>query len=190
MFVFDVETLGKESNSIILSFACVHFDDENKSSPDYMRDTSFFVKVDASDQRKRLNRTYQVSTMDWWKKQCENVRIKSYIPKTDDVKIEDAIEQFRTWSKQFKEPKSWIWARGNLDQLVIDSVEEQLKVEPVFHFSRWRDVRTGVDFLCGTDNGYSKIEYPGFDSFLNITKHDPLDDCILDAMMLLYGVKV
>ena len=188
MFVFDIETLGKESNAVILSFACVHFDDKEKSTLQYMKDTAFFVKVDATDQRKRLGRTYQSSSMDWWKKQCENARIKSYIPKSNDVKIEDAIESFRTWSKQFGESKSWVWARGNLDQLVIDSVEEQLEVEPVFHFSRWRDVRTAVDFLYGTENGYCKIEYPGFDSFLHITKHDPVDDCILDAMMLLYGV--
>lgn len=30
MFMFDVETLGKESNSVILSMACIHFDPDGK----------------------------------------------------------------------------------------------------------------------------------------------------------------
>ena len=154
-----------------------------------MKDNAFFVKLDAADQRKRLGRTWQSSTMKWWKKQCDHALVKSYTPRQDDIRLEDGIELFRTWSKQFNEPKSWVWARGNLDQLIIDAAEEQLEVEPVFHFGRWRDVRTAVDFLYGTDNGYCSVDYPAFDSFLHITKHDPVDDCILDAMMLLYGVK-
>jgi hypothetical protein len=32
MFVFDVETLGKDSSSVILSMACIYFDPEEKKS--------------------------------------------------------------------------------------------------------------------------------------------------------------
>jgi len=52
MFMFDVETLGKESNSVILSMACIHFDPDNKPSPQQLRDNTFFCKFDASDQIK------------------------------------------------------------------------------------------------------------------------------------------
>jgi hypothetical protein len=68
-------------------------------------------------------------------------------------------------------------------------MEEKLKVEPVFWFNRWRDVRTGIDLLKGSTSGYCKVDYPGFDPYLHITKHNPIDDCIYDAMMLLYGVE-
>ena len=81
------------------------------------------------------------------------------------------------------------WARGNLDQLVMDSIEEQCEITPIFYYARWRDVRTAVDFLYGTSNGYCKVDYEGFNPSLHITKHDPIDDCILDTMMLLYGKK-
>jgi hypothetical protein len=33
-----------------------------------------------------------------------------------------------------------------------------------------------------------KVDYPNWDSFLEITKHNPVDDCILDVMQILYGV--
>lgn len=190
MFMFDVETLGKESTSVILSMACIHFDPDSKPSPQELRDNTFFCKFDAEDQMKRLKRTVGRTTMEWWAKQCENVRIKSFKPNPAiDEKFEDGYERMRKWAASKNEPDSYVWARGNLDQLVLDSMEEQLQIEPTFHFKRWRDVRTAVDFLTGTTNGYCKVNYSGFDPYLHITKHNPIDDCVLDVMQLIYGVK-
>jgi hypothetical protein len=61
-----------------------------------------------------------------------------------------------------------------------------LGVEPIFHYSKWRDVRTAVDFLSGSNNGYCEVDYEGFDPALDITKHNPIDDCVYDAMQLMY----
>lgn len=187
MFVFDIETLSKSSEAVILSMAAVYFDPTKKPSHHEMRDNGFFIKFDAKDQLKRLNRRMDKSTMEWWAKQCDNVKNASFKPSTNDVIFEDGYEQMRTWAKQF--PKAWVFARGNLDQLVLDSIEEQCGLEPIWPYHMWRDVRTAVDFLYDTDNGYCKVDYEGFDSFLDITKHNPLDDCIFDSMMLLYGTK-
>ena len=190
MFVFDVETLGKESNSVMLSMAAVYFDPTTNPSPDDLRKGSFFVKFNVEDQIKRLNRKVGKTTMQWWAKQCDNVREKSFKPNPAiDVQFEDGYEAMREWAKTKNDSKCWVWARGNLDQLVLDSFEEQLEIQPIWPFSRWRDVRTGIDFLHGTTNGYVNVDYPGFDKFLHITKHDPVDDCILDAMQLMYGAK-
>lgn len=190
MFLFDVETLGKKSSSVILSMACIYFDPDKKPSPEELRANAFFVKFNAQDQIKRLNRTITKSTIDWWAKQCDQVKQKSFFPTSSEVKLEDGIELMREWSNGFLDKeKCWVWARGNLDQLVLDDAEEQLGIEPVFHYSRWRDVRTAVDFLTEGDSGYCRVDYPGFDPFLHITKHDPIDDCIYDAMMLIYGAK-
>ena len=93
----------------------------------------------------------------------------------------------REWAKQFNEPRSYVWARGNLDQLTLDSIEEQLGLEPIFPFARWRDVRTAIDIWYSSDRGYVDVDYPGFNSKLHITKHNPIDDCIFDAMQMMYG---
>lgn len=188
MFVFDVETLGKESNTIILSMACVHFDPIQKPTYKDLFANAFFAKFDVEDQRKRLKRTMSPSTMEWWKKQCLNVKMKSFRPSVEDVIFEDGYEAMRTWAKQFNEPKSLVWARGNLDQLVLDSIEEQLGLDPIFPYARWRDVRTAVDIWYNTDTGYVDVEHEDFDPKLHITKHNPIDDCVYDAMMLMYGV--
>lgn len=187
MFVFDVETLGKESTTVILSMACVHFDPQKYPSHEDLRANAFFAKFDVEYQRKSLNRTMTPSTMEWWKKQCTNVKNKSFRPSEEDVQFEVGYERMREWAKQFNEPKSLVWARGNLDQLVLDSIEEQLGLDPIFPYARWRDVRTAIDIWYNRDSGYVDVDYPGFDSKLHITKHNPIDDCIFDAMMLMYG---
>jgi hypothetical protein len=188
MFVFDVETLGKDSTAVILSMACVAFDPTTKPSPEQLREDAFFAKFDVQDQIQRLKRTTTKSTMEWWAKQCDNVKFKSFRPSVEDVIFEDGYEAMRSWAAAREvNNKDYVWARGNLDQLVLDSIEEQCGLEPIFFFNRWRDVRTAVDFMYGTTSGYCDVEYPGFNYKLDITKHNPIDDCVYDAMMLLYG---
>jgi len=193
MFIFDVETLGKESNSVILSMAAIYFEPDKEPSHTQLRDSAFFVKFDVQDQIKRLNRKVGKTTIEWWSKQCENVRVKSFKPRADDIQFEIGYEAMRQWANTKNDSKCWVWARGNLDQLVLDSMEEQLELKPIWPFSRWRDIRTAIDFLYGTTNGYVEVDTPGwveaFDSKLHITKHNPIDDCIFDAMQLMYGKK-
>lgn len=188
MFVFDVETLGKESNAIILSMGCVYFDPIKKPSFEEMKSTAFFAKFDVEEQHKQMKRGMTKSTMEWWNKQCENVKRKSFIPSVEDVPFVEGYEAMRTWAKQYDNGKSFVWARGNLDQLVLDSIEEQLGLTPIFYYNRWRDVRTAIDIWYNSDSGYVDVDYGDFDPRLHITKHNPVDDCLYDAMMLLYGV--
>ena len=194
MFIFDVETLGKQSNSVILSMACIYFKPEEEPDHNKLRQDAFFAKFDVVDQMKRLHRTSGKSTMEWWAKQCDNVKNWSFKPNPDiDEKFEDGYERLREWAKSKNDNDCWVWARGNLDQLVMDDIEEQIGLTPVFPYARWRDVRTAIDFLYGTKNGYVKVVTPPwiepFDSTIHITKHNPVDDCILDAMQLMYGEK-
>jgi hypothetical protein len=184
-YLFDVETLSKRSSAVILSFACIHFDVDETYTYEELLESAFFVKFDAQDQIKRLNRSVNKSTIDWWAKQCEVVRKKSFVPSKTDINFEDGYDLFRQWVHSKKDPKGIVWARGNLDQLVMDDMEEQLGIEPVFPYSRWRDVRTAIDFLTDSGNGYCKV--PGFDPQAKVYKHDPVHDCAYDVMMLLYG---
>jgi len=189
MFIFDVETLGKRSNSVILSMAAIHFDPDTKPSPEQLREDVFFAKFSVIEQVKKYGREMNQPTMDWWKKQCDNVRTASFVPSEVDCSFVDGYESMRKWAASKNDTKCWVWARGNLDQLVMDDIEEQLELEPIWPYARWRDVRTAVDFLYNTTNGYVDVNYPGFNSKNDITKHNPIDDCVLDAMMLMYGVK-
>lgn len=187
MFMFDIETLGIESNSVILSMACVYFDVTKPQNYQELVDSAFFVKLDAKDQAERLGRTVTKSTLEWWSKQDLIVWSQAMYPSNDDYVAENAIEALRTWSTQFPNHNSCtVWARGNLDQMAIGSLENACNVPAVFHFGRWRDVRTAVDLMTGSTNGYASI--PDFDE-TQVRKHDPRHDCAYDIMMLMYGLR-
>jgi hypothetical protein len=188
MFIFDVETLGKESNSVMLSMAAIYFDPETKPSYEDLYNSAFFVKFDVEDQVRRLDRKIGKTTMQWWAKQCDIVKAKSLKPnKALDVKFEDGYEAMRKWAESKKDDQCYVWARGNLDQLILDSFEEQLEIKPIWPFNRWRDVRTAIDILYNTSNGYCPVNYTGFSAESKVIKHNPVDDCAYDAMMLMYG---
>ena len=187
MFMFDVETLGTESNSVILSIACIQFNPEEKPSYNELVDSAFFVKLDSKDQVERLNRTISKSTLEWWSGQPELVKQKSLNVYENDLKSEVGVEMFHDWVKKFENyDKTTVWARGSLDQMVINSLENKLQMNPIFPYYAWRDVRTAIDIYTGSNNGYCHVEHPEFDSNA-VVKHDPVHDCALDISMLVYG---
>lgn len=187
MFMFDVETLGIESNSVILSMACIYFNPEEKPTFKQLVESAFFVKLDAKYQTEFLGRTVTKSTLEWWAKQPEMLKKQSLIPSSKDVHPSDAIDMMGEWAEQYpNNRKCTIWARGNLDQMVLGSMEDRLKRDALFNFGRWRDVRTAVDILTGSTNGYCNVDHPEFNRD-HVLKHNPIHDCAFDAMMLMYG---
>lgn len=188
MFMFDAETLGTESTTVILSAAIVYFDEN--STYQTLLDDSCFVKLNAKDQIKRLGRTVTKDTLDWWSKQHSYVKGISFDPSSDDLLAEDSIEIIRGYINKFPNPKRQvIWARGTLDQSSIDSLARKLNVECIMPFYMWRDVRTAVDVLYGSKNGYCEIVHPDFKK-TDVIKHSPVHDCALDVMQLLYGKQI
>jgi hypothetical protein len=187
MFMFDIETLGIESTSVILSLSCIYFRSEDKPTYQQLKQDAFFVKFDAKDQATRLNRKIDKGTLEWWNKQCDMVKDVSYKPTKDDYKLEDGLKLFHDWVKTKNDDECWIWARGSLDQVILQSCERAVGLETIFPHNQWRDVRTAIDLLYGAVNGYCDVDHPDFLYDRDVYKHNPIDDCALDIMMLIYG---
>ena len=182
MFMFDVETLGTESNSVVLSAAMIYFDfDEVKSFQDYV-DSACYVKFNKEEQIKS-NRVVEDSTLDWWTKQSEISRKAALDPSDDDLSAKDGIEQFRNYINAHGGPDQIFWMRGTLDQMAIDSLCKSVNVPLLTRFNQWRDVRTAVDILAdNAKGGYCKIK--NFNPDLHAIKHLPQHDCAVDILML------
>lgn len=187
MFIFDVETLGVESTCVILSAAIIYFDPEETPSYQDLLDNALFVKLNSKDQVKRLGRSVDLGTIDWWKNQHEYLKKVSLDPLPDDLLAEDAIDQLHAYMNRYENPhKHTMWARGSLDQMSIDSLCKRADKPMLTNYAVWRDVRTAVDILTGATNGYCGVDREGFDR-TKVIKHHPVHDCALDAMMLMYG---
>lgn len=189
MFIFDIETLGVESNAVVLSAALIHFDPEKKPTYQDLLDNACFVKFNAKEQMD-VGRTVTKGTLDWWKEQHEYTRKVSLEPSREDMTVENGFKQFYDYMAKYERPLAQtMWARGSLDQMAIDSLARKFDLEPITRYNMWRDVRTAVDILCGTTDGYCDVDHPDFKRH-EVIKHHPVHDCALDAMMLMYGKSV
>lgn len=195
MLIFDIETLGTESTAVILSAAIIHFDPTSEPEFSALKADACFVKFNVREQVEVYARKIERSTVDWWNKQCENVRRKSFYPSANDLSLAEGYSRIKSYVESKNDPDCWIWARGNMDQVCFSSIEKNLCIEESFlpHY-RWRDIRTAIDFLYHTKNGYVRVSnppwQPEFNPDIHITKHNPVDDCLFDIMQLVYGESV
>lgn len=193
MFMFDIETLGVESTTVVLSAGIVYFDPaaDDQLSYEELVGRGLFVKFNSKDQVKRLDRTISKSTLDWWSKQGEWQQKTNFVPLEDDLLVEDGFKVLHKYINKYLKGKSWeteiMWARGSLDQMAIDSLANKAGIDVIAPFNRWRDVRTAVDMLTGSTNGYCEVADLDWDK---VAKHHPVHDCALDALMLMRGIPV
>lgn len=186
MFMFDVETLGVESTTVVLSAAMIHFDPEQRPTYQDLLDGACFVKFSAKEQFD-VGRSASKSTLEWWKSQHEYVRKVSLEPSREDMTVKNGMQKFYDYMAKFQNAKQQtMWARGSLDQMAIDSLAVKFGLEEITGYNMWRDVRTAVDIMFGTTNGYVEVDHPLFERH-NVIKHHPVHDCALDAMQLMYG---
>ena len=164
----------------------IQFDPEKRPTYQDLLDNACFVKFDVKEQL-AVGRSASKSTLEWWKSQHEYVRKVSLDPSRDDCTVENGIKQFYDYMAKFPNAKQQtMWARGSLDQMAIDSLTVKFDLENITPYNVWRDVRTAVDILYGTTNGYVEVDHPLFDRTC-VIKHHPVHDCALDAMQLIYG---
>lgn len=189
MISFDIETLGVESNAVVLSVGCVRFsmsDVErdvnltmNQRYQNYLKD-ALFVKFYQNEQLE-AGRTSENEAMQWWLNQAEIPRMKSFYKSGSDMPVVNGIKAINEYCKGHDA----FWARGGLDQILYDALCRQFKQPLVAEYWNWLDFRTAVNLTKNTaSKGYCTI--PGFDRY-QVVKHDPVHDAAYDILMLLYG---
>lgn len=189
MISFDIESLGTRSNGVILSVGVVKFDFadlERFSDPDqayvHYVNTGLFVKFNVHEQVE-MERSIEQQTLDWWKQQAIVPVTKSF-KKNPAIEVTAAkgIQQLRDYCGK----PSQVWARGSLDQALIDDLcKWSLSVPTLFEYWEWADFRTAINCTKETARrGYCDVHE--FDR-LQVVKHDPVHDSAFDAVQLLWG---
>lgn len=182
MFVLDIETLDKYDSSVILSIAMVPFDPTKEFTAEELRKAAFFAKLNAAEQAKR-GRTISKSTLEFWAKQSDFVKDVSFKPKPTDLPLPEAFSKLREWYLANKGPNTnVIFTRGGLDYSALEHAAEMYGIELPFKYWDIRDVRTAVDLLSGSTRGYCETTV----SLEGLEKHHPVDDCVIDALMMKY----
>lgn len=184
--MFDIETLGVRSNSVVLSLACVPFSFEKRECfLDYVQ-KGFFVKFDVKEQIKVYNRVFSQDTIDWWKKQDKEVRRNALEQSNSDKPLRVGIIQLckyiNTTGYSFK--NSYVFSRGsNFDFHIIEHlIEESVGITKPFNTWKIRDSKTAIDILCGVDNAKYDLQLGQKDE--GFITHHSLHDAALEAAKL------
>ena len=186
-FCFDIETLSTESNCVILSAAITWFDPaQTDVTYEELVERSLYVKFDAIEQKK-IGRVVSKDTLEWWSKQGEIIRNFCLLPSKKDVSAVEGVKRIREYVKQHGSKDSFIWARGNFDQMAIDSLAKSVGEETIADYNAWCDIRTAIRLLKETSKWTGYCDIPDFDMG-KISKHNPIDDLVLDILMLVRGV--
>ena len=197
--------MSNDSFSTILSIGIVPFDFDENPTIEELRERSLFYKFDSKDQIINYGTTTDKEVIEWWKKQSpENLKNSFYPNPEVDVKIKDVWHDMVKWVDDRTEifKSRMFWQRGCFEQHILQGVNKLIgntTEERIDHgyFAQWSDVRTALRLMYGSDYDsirskyYGKIivDYPGWydgvgDQF---EKHNPIDDCIIDICLLLYG---
>jgi hypothetical protein len=188
MIIIDLETMGVDSTSVVLSFGATYI---TEVTDDYqkMLDSSIFVKF-RIDEQFALGRTSDPGTCTWWDRQAEQVKVASLYPNPEkDVAVVRGCQLIREWLKGKLSNDESVFARGALDSMVLDSLCRTFDIPQIVSYNKFYDVRTAIDFTYDlAKNGYVDVEHPTFDTSM-VLKHHPVHDTAYDGMMLIYGKK-
>lgn len=189
--VMDIESLGLDSDSVILSLAILITEiNKERYYLEDIRDDFFFVKFAVSDQVKNYNRTIDKSTVDWWSRQSVESRKMSFIPDENiDKPVIEGIQLYNEFINKKCNPKqTLIFTRGSFDGFCLDHLHKQSNYPISFPYNSYRDVRTYIECMAESPkNGYCDVNtdiFPEYDRNSTI-KHVPQEDVWLDFMMML-----
>jgi len=156
--MLDLETMGKQSNSALVSIGAVEF---NLETGETGRE---FYKVVDLQSCLDIGLKVQASTIYWWLQQTEAAR-KRICEKSED--IQSVLVAFNTWMLDCVDNVK-IWGNGaRFDIGLLEDAYVACQFKTPWYFRSEMDVRTLVAF---------KPEIKANYSFTGVM-HDPIDDC-------------
>ncbi|USD68097.1 3'-5' exoribonuclease [Vibrio sp. SCSIO 43136] len=180
----DLETLDTTNNAKILSIGIVPFNWGECVSFEELcnRESSLYIKLDLESQF--AIRSASSGTVEWWEQQGEAAQ-HVLEPSHDDVSLVDALQMVQDhlmkWVKPLKKDGGQAFCRGyDFDGGILDDAYEQANLKAPWSYNRFRCVRTVIDTLANTRNGYVSGKNP--EGFI---KHHALHDAAKDTSTMI-----
>ena len=162
--MLDLETMGNDSDSVIVQIAMVMFD---RQTGEIDKDTFLTnISIDSC-----LNKGMKVtgSTIEFWLKQTG----RDFLDNT--VSINTAIEAVKTYYQRksmFGKNNIYLWSHATFDAVILSSAFKMCGVKSPFPYKNFRDIRTLTD-LAQLDLKKTFTDKSGPQK-----DHNALHDCI------------
>ncbi len=164
--MLDIETLGTEPGSIILSIGAVEF------STEYGVKKEFFRAIDTSSSL-LAGFSFSTSTISWWSAQdVQAQQLAFFAP--GKMPVKDALEDF----SKIIDKNTLIWAKGpDFDCVLLEAAYRKIGLQKPWSYRNTRDVRT-ILALAGMHSSKAEL------------KHSPVADAEAQAMDVLAAAAI
>ena len=190
LLVFDYETMSNNAlNAAVVSLGAVICNwedidvDDALDTVERLEKDGFYCNIKLQGQYEKYGLECNPETIRWWSKQGDFA--KEMLQSKDKVTVEQHCQMFIDFciSKGLTQ-KTAVYIRApHFDFTIMQNVFERVGFPLPFNHFKVRDVRTAIDIVYGTDNGY----VPGFREELprlGLTEHYALHDCLKDLLQL------
>lgn len=168
--MLDIETLGKEPNTVILSLGAIIFDPYDSKKP---ITKTLYLHPDV-DEQFAIGRSYDESTIQWWSTQPKEIQEEAF-GNNDRVDVETFLNQLN----KFMVGAERYWAQGpTFDMVILENLYGQLNRPIPWQFWKIRDSRT----FLGSFEPFIKVE--------RLEAHNAIADCIYQAQRVQAAVQL
>jgi len=131
--MIDLETLGVEPNSVILTLGAIKFNPYSDDEPH----GELYLKLDTEEQES-LGREIDDNTLAWWSQQSESVRNEA-LSEGDRISVKDFLKEIN----RFCVGLDYLWCQGPLfDYAMLQNLYRQAGEPCPWNFWQIRDSRT------------------------------------------------
>lgn len=181
----DIEAVGKYDSCVITRIALTPFYFSEKDVTfEELCDRTLVIALDQDEQVEK-GRIRESTTVEWWNSQPEELKIVSYYPTDNDMKILDAFEEIKKFLKTWRYDymNSHLWARSAFEVFKLQSLQELAYGTgmgmKVLNGWNWQDFKTLNLILTGGETSKWTPKNVDMSKFMY---HNPVHDSALDCI--------
>ena len=191
--IFDYETLSnKPLSAPVISFGAIignwediHLDsrEEVLATIKRLESQSLYQTIKTKSQVEKYGLVVNAETVRWWSQQGDFA--KQMLEAKDKIDVEDHCQHFVDWCiARGLTQKTMVYIRApHFDFTIMDNIFSKVGLPIPFNTFKVRDVRSIIDAVYGTTNGY----IPNFKETLvdlDLHEHFAVHDAIKDLIQL------
>jgi len=169
--MIDLETLGVEPDSVVMTLGAIKFDPFSDSEPH----SPLYVRGDVEEQTEQFTRTIDDNTLAWWSKQPEEIQAEAFGEHADRTLVQEMLRALNKWCVGL----DYIWCQGpTFDFVILQHLYKQAEKPAPWHYWQIRDSRTLFAMMP---------KDPRKD--IQKSLHNALADCYYQAKCVQYSYK-
>jgi len=133
--MIDLETLGVEPDSVVMTLGAIKFDPFSDTEPH----TPLYLRGDVEEQSEQYGRSIDENTLAWWGRQAQEIQDEAFGDHSDRVTVQEMLRQLNKWCVGL----DYIWCQGpTFDFVILQDLYKGAQKPTPWNYWQIRDSRT------------------------------------------------